>query len=146
MGASRTIAWLHGDFLAQVTRSPLESRADLVESVSVPMSKTCFATVGTTQFDALISSLLSAEVLGLLASQGYTRLLLQIGRGAEPCLPASAPLEIEWYARAGAMQSLQPARLGPRLRTHVDQRRASHLTLPALRIAGIGRSRPLMGT
>ena len=112
----------------------------------MPMSKTCFATVGTTQFDALISSLLSAEVLGLLASQGYTRLLLQIGRGAEPCLPASAPLEIEWYARAGAMQSLQPARLGPRLRTHVDQRRASHLTLPALRIAGIGRSRPLMGT
>lgn len=62
---------------------------------------TAFATVGTTQFDALTRALVSPEVTSLLARQGYTRLLLQIGRGAEPPLAASAgpapPLRVEWY-------------------------------------------------
>ena len=66
---------------------------------TVPMRSlrgTCFATVGTTQFDALIRTLLSDEVLTLLANQGYDRLVLQTGRGAEPVLPETSPLPVEW--------------------------------------------------
>lgn len=60
--------------------------------------RTVFATVGTTQFDALTQALVSVEVIKLLAQQGYTRLLLQIGRGAEPVLSSPAPaLPVEWY-------------------------------------------------
>ena len=59
--------------------------------------KLCFATVGTTQFDALTATLLTTEVLASLAAQGYTRLVLQVGRGAEPQVPASPPLAVEWY-------------------------------------------------
>lgn len=62
-----------------------------------PRRRAVFATVGTTQFDAFVSTLLSAEVLALLASQGYTHLRLQLGRGAEPAVPAAPPLEVEWY-------------------------------------------------
>ena len=58
--------------------------------------RSVFATVGTTQFDALTSTLLSDEVLSLLASQSYDRLVLQIGRGAEPQIPASSPVKVEW--------------------------------------------------
>lgn len=60
-------------------------------------SKTVFATVGTTQFETLVTTLLSDEVLQLLAGQGYKRLLLQLGRGPEPVVPVSPPLAIEWY-------------------------------------------------
>jgi beta-1,4-N-acetylglucosaminyltransferase len=59
--------------------------------------RTVFATVGTTQFDALTRALVSAEVTSLFAQQGYTRLLLQIGRGAEPVLSSPAALAVEWY-------------------------------------------------
>jgi beta-1,4-N-acetylglucosaminyltransferase len=60
--------------------------------------RTVFATVGTTQFDALTQALVSAEVTELLFQQGYTRLLLQVGRGAEPALPSPAlALPVEWY-------------------------------------------------
>ena len=58
--------------------------------------KLAFATVGTTQFDALTTTLLSDEVLSALAAQGYTRLIMQLGRGTEPTLPPSPPLEIDW--------------------------------------------------
>ena len=85
------------------------------------MPKTCFATVGTTQFDALVSSLLSEEVLGLLAHQGYTRLLLQVGRGAEPRVPACAPLAIEWCAPSErTLRGPRPASLGPSPRAHAN--------------------------
>ena len=56
-----------------------------------------FATVGTTQFETMVNTLLSAEVLALLAAQGYERLVLQTGRGPEPELPAQPPLAIECY-------------------------------------------------
>ena len=59
--------------------------------------RTAFATVGTTQFDALIALLLDDDVLQLFAKHGYMRLLLQVGRGAEPVVPASPPLQVEWY-------------------------------------------------
>ena len=59
--------------------------------------KSVFATVGTTQFGALAEELLSDEVLRVLAEQGYTDLVMQLGRGPEPTLPAWAPLDIDWY-------------------------------------------------
>ena len=61
------------------------------------MAKTAFATVGTTQFTALIETLLSDEVLQALVSQGFERLVLQVGKGPEPTVPKSPPLAIEWY-------------------------------------------------
>eukprot|EP00315_Gephyrocapsa_oceanica_P000752 CAMPEP_0185336004 /NCGR_PEP_ID=MMETSP1363-20130426/88793_1 /TAXON_ID=38817 /ORGANISM="Gephyrocapsa oceanica, Strain RCC1303" /LENGTH=169 /DNA_ID=CAMNT_0027935043 /DNA_START=39 /DNA_END=544 /DNA_ORIENTATION=- len=61
--------------------------------------RVCFATVGTTQFDALTLALVSHEVTGLLARHGYSCLRLQIGRGAEPVLPSDPPppIPVEWY-------------------------------------------------
>ena len=61
-----------------------------------PPIKTVFATVGTTQFDVLTKTLLSDEVLALLAVMGYKRLVMQLGRGAELALPPSPPLTIDW--------------------------------------------------
>ena len=75
-------------------------------------SRVCFATVGTTQFDALTLALVSHEVTGLLARHGYSCLRLQIGRGAEPVLPSDPPppIPIEWCARlkssGGALHTL----------------------------------------
>lgn len=43
--------------------------------------KIVFATVGTTCFDRLIETLTSKPVLNVLERLGYTKLLLQIGRG-----------------------------------------------------------------
>ena len=55
-----------------------------------------FATVGTTQFDELIRTLLSDDVLSLLAKQGYHTLRLQVGRGAEPTVPPRPPINVDW--------------------------------------------------
>ena len=60
------------------------------------MSRVVFATVGTTQFDALIKVLLTDETLALLAGQGYDCLRLQVGRGSEPTMPSQPPLKVEW--------------------------------------------------
>ena len=60
--------------------------------------RTVFVTVGTTQFDELTTTLLSDEVLSTLAAQGDTRLVMQLGRGTEPSLPSSPPLQIDWCA------------------------------------------------
>ena len=56
-----------------------------------------FATVGTTQFDALTAVLLSSEVLEVLRRQGYNELRVQYGRGSEPAAPATPPLEVNTY-------------------------------------------------
>lgn len=61
-----------------------------------PANKMVFATVGTTQFDTLTTTLLSDEVLATLAAQGYKRLVMQLGRGTEPTVPEAPPLAIEW--------------------------------------------------
>ena len=66
--------------------------------------KTVFATVGTTQFGALADALLSDAVLAQLVQMGYTRLVLQLGRGPEPNMPASPPLSIEWYRFKPSLQ------------------------------------------
>lgn len=43
--------------------------------------KIVFATVGTTSFDRLVETLTSKPVLNVLERLGYTKLVLQIGRG-----------------------------------------------------------------
>lgn len=45
------------------------------------MSKRVFVTVGTTYFDELIQSIDNIEVIKSLSSQGYTELIMQIGKG-----------------------------------------------------------------
>eukprot|EP00964_Phaeocystis_antarctica_P105106 scaffold70187_cov60-Phaeocystis_antarctica.AAC.4 len=35
--------------------------------------------------------------MALLAEHGYTELRLQVGHGTEPRIPASPPLQVEWY-------------------------------------------------
>lgn len=49
------------------------------------MSKRVFVTVGTTYFDELIQSIDNIEVIKSLSSQGYTELIMQIGKGN--CIP-----------------------------------------------------------
>jgi beta-1,4-N-acetylglucosaminyltransferase len=43
--------------------------------------KVVFATVGTTSFDRLVETLTSKPVLKVLERLGYTKLVVQIGRG-----------------------------------------------------------------
>ena len=57
-----------------------------------------FVTVGTTLFEALIDAMTNNMVLQKLAELGFTKLILQYGKGKEPPLPAvSPPLAIEMY-------------------------------------------------
>ena len=56
-----------------------------------------FAAVGTTQFDGLVASLVAPEMLALMASQGFKRLVLQLGKGPDPAIPKDPPLKVEWY-------------------------------------------------
>lgn len=46
---------------------------------TVTMSKTAFATVGSTTFDPLVSTILSSPCLQALASQGFSHLVVQCG-------------------------------------------------------------------
>ena len=62
------------------------------------MGRTIFVTVGTTLFDKLISAVSSPQALQWMQANGYTRLVIQYGKGAEPCIPKDAPLpNIETY-------------------------------------------------
>lgn len=45
------------------------------------MSKRVFITVGTTEFNDLIRTIDTKEILKELSSQGYTELIIQIGKG-----------------------------------------------------------------
>jgi beta-1,4-N-acetylglucosaminyltransferase len=47
-----------------------------------------FVTVGTTLFDSLIESVVSEQTLVCMASHGYTRLIIQYGKGQPPLLHA----------------------------------------------------------
>lgn len=46
------------------------------------MKKKIFVTVGTTEFDELIETVLSPKILQALSSKGYTEMILQIGRSS----------------------------------------------------------------
>lgn len=62
------------------------------------MGGTVFVTVGTTLFDKLVAAVSSAEFIKWIADQGYSRLVLQYGKGAEPVMPQDSPIEaIECY-------------------------------------------------
>ena len=56
------------------------------------MVRTIFVTVGTTLFDKLIAAVTSAQALQWMHQNGYTRLVIQYGKGAEPTIPKDAPL------------------------------------------------------
>ena len=45
------------------------------------MSRTVFVTVGTTKFDDLVKAITTCGVLDVLVEKGYTKLLIQTGRG-----------------------------------------------------------------
>ncbi|KAK3860855.1 hypothetical protein Pcinc_033118 [Petrolisthes cinctipes] len=45
------------------------------------MCKTVFLTVGTTHFDTLVKAAVDEDTLAVLREKGYTKLVLQIGRG-----------------------------------------------------------------
>ncbi len=51
------------------------------------MPSTVFVTVGTTQFDELISSVQTPKCLSELSRQNFTRMVLQFGNGDEPTIP-----------------------------------------------------------
>lgn len=62
--------------------------------------KTVFVTVGTTEFDSLIRTIDDPSMYDLLACAGFTRLVIQMGRGQyEPLHRANAPssLAIDVY-------------------------------------------------
>ena len=62
------------------------------------MGRTIFVTVGTTLFDKLIFAVSSPEFLKWIAEKGYTRLIIQYGKGSEPQLPKDPPIQtIECY-------------------------------------------------
>ena len=64
------------------------------------MGRTIFVTVGTTLFDKLISAASSSQALGWMQDHGYTRLVMQYGKGVEPPIPqdgSSRNIEIVTY-------------------------------------------------
>ena len=57
-----------------------------------------FATVGTTSFDRLVETLTSKPLLNVLERLGYTKLVVQIGRGKyEPEFFEKKSFALEFY-------------------------------------------------
>lgn len=66
--------------------------ADKIESRSV------FVTVGTTSFDDLIRTVTSPDVCSAINSRGYTKLIIQLGRGDyTPDVKHVSGVDITWY-------------------------------------------------
>ena len=60
--------------------------------------KIVFATVGTTSFDRLVETLTSKPILNVLQRLGYTKLVVQIGRGLfEPESFKKKGFALEYY-------------------------------------------------
>ena len=64
--------------------------------------KTVFVTVGTTLFEALIDAVTNASVLEKLQTLGFTKLVIQYGKGKQPSIPDkysgnNAVLQVEMY-------------------------------------------------
>lgn len=60
--------------------------------------KSIFVTVGTTSFDKLIKEICSLEVLKIIKSLNYEKLVLQIGNGSyEPQIQENNNLQIDCY-------------------------------------------------
>ena len=63
--------------------------------------RTLFVTVGTTLFDALVQAVTSEKVLQMLADLGFTKMIVQYGKGQEPNnntvnMP-DMPIQVEVY-------------------------------------------------
>ncbi|KAG8553609.1 hypothetical protein GDO81_003484 [Engystomops pustulosus] len=62
------------------------------------MESCVFVTVGTTSFDELISCVTSEQIISILKDLGYSRLILQIGRGTvEPKSLSSESFTLDVY-------------------------------------------------
>ncbi|CAN7980281.1 unnamed protein product [Ixodes pacificus] len=100
--------------------------------------KTVFVTVGTTSFDDLIDTIISSDVLNVLKSQGYTKILLQVGKGNTPKVDSYVEPSVESYnfkdsitrdineaslviSHAGAGSILQALRAGKKLIAVVNE-------------------------
>lgn len=64
--------------------------------------KKVFVTVGTTEFNELIETIAQKKVLEILVRLGYSKLVIQIGRGRSDAVESldklvNFPLEIFWY-------------------------------------------------
>ena len=67
-----------------------------MESTSALPLKTAFVTVGTTLFDKLIQNVTHPTFLEHLVSLGYTHLVIQFGKGANPVVtPATTTTAME---------------------------------------------------
>nr|CAH0110529.1 unnamed protein product [Daphnia galeata] len=60
-------------------------------------NKNVFVTVGSTQFDELVTQVLHPNTLEILEDEGFTHLIVQIGRGVEPTIPNSRRIKISCY-------------------------------------------------
>ncbi|PVD36433.1 hypothetical protein C0Q70_03417 [Pomacea canaliculata] len=66
-------------------------------SSSQMMEKNVFVTVGTTEFVELIKTATSDDILKVLRNLGFTKVLLQIGRGSfEPESRCASPKTLPW--------------------------------------------------
>jgi beta-1,4-N-acetylglucosaminyltransferase len=61
------------------------------------MGKTAFVTVGTTLFESLIETVNHPFCLEQLVEHGYTKLVIQYGKGKRPPSSSSSLLQIECY-------------------------------------------------
>ena len=63
--------------------------------------RTAFVTVGTTLFEGLIQAMVDPRVLDKLSDLGFTKLVLQYGKGTKPVLSSTSPpparLKVEMY-------------------------------------------------
>jgi beta-1,4-N-acetylglucosaminyltransferase len=56
-----------------------------------------FVTVGTTLFDSLVESITSPSALEHMASNGFTDLIIQHGKGKAPCIAENFSLRIDCF-------------------------------------------------
>ena len=83
-----------------MTAPPSWRSSNLPIASALTMETTALVTVGSTSFDALVASATTPAVRAALAARGFTRLVIQYGRGAVPPTVESAsspPLEIVTY-------------------------------------------------
>jgi beta-1,4-N-acetylglucosaminyltransferase len=70
---------------------------DLFLKMTKDKRRTIFVTVGTTLFESLIEAIVSPRALAIVASKGFTHVILQHGKGKAPRLPDNCPVHVEYY-------------------------------------------------
>lgn len=61
------------------------------------MERYVFITVGTTAFDDLVQTIVSEQILTTLVAEGYTKIILQTGRGLYEVNTNRSDIQIETY-------------------------------------------------